>query len=152
MYRVCSFLWNCIPLFNSGCVIHPSTYFRLAKKYGLQLVAKERFDSYYETVKEEGRSLLGKMQALEVRMQVNCYFVFTSVVIYFAKKNWRMRYGLDVWGIGRDMIMNLHLHDFSFWRTLLHVVSIRSWSHAVCHGLEAISWTPNIASQGYENG
>jgi len=50
------------------------------------------------------------------------------------------------------MLMNLQLHDFSFGRTLLHVVSIRSWSHAVCHGLEAISWTPKIASQGYENG
>lgn len=84
------------PLFNSGCVILPSTYFRLAKKYGMQLVAKERFDSYYERVKEEGRSLLGKMQALEVRMQDNCYFVFTSVVIYFAKKKWRMRCGLDL--------------------------------------------------------
>jgi hypothetical protein len=92
-------------LFNSGCVLLPSTYFRLAKKYGLQLVAKERFDSYYERVKEEGRSLLGKMQALEVRMQDNCYFVFTSIVIYFAKKMWRMRYGLDSWGIGRDMII-----------------------------------------------
>ena len=71
-------------MFNSDCVILPSSYFRLAKKYGLQLVAKERFDSYYEGVKEEGRSLLGKMQALEVRMQDNCSFVLTSVVIYFG--------------------------------------------------------------------
>jgi hypothetical protein len=75
-------------LFNSGCVILPFTYFRLAKKYGLQLVAKERFDSYYERVKEEGRSLLGKMQALEVRMQDNCNFVFTSVVIQRDLKRW----------------------------------------------------------------
>ena len=86
----------------------------MAKNYGLQLVAKERFDSYYERVKEEGRSLLGKMQALEVRIQDNYHFVFTSVVIYFAKKKWRMRYGLDSWGIGRDIIMNVQLHDFSF--------------------------------------
>jgi len=101
-------------LFNSGCVILPPTYFRLAKKYGLQLVTKERFESYYERVKEEGRSLLGKMQALEVRMQDNCYFVVTSVVIYFAKKKWSMRYGLDAWVIRRDMPMNLQLHDLSF--------------------------------------
>lgn len=76
-------------------------FFRLAKKYGLQLVAKERFDSYYERVKEEGRSLLGKMQALEVRMQDNCYFVFTSVVIHFAEKKWNMRCGLDSLGTGK---------------------------------------------------
>jgi hypothetical protein len=49
----------------------------LAEKYGLQLVAKERFDDYYEKVKEEGRSLLGKMQALEVRVEDNCCFTFT---------------------------------------------------------------------------
>lgn len=46
-------------------LVHFSTLVKLAKKYGLQLVTKERFDSYYERVKEEGRSLLGKMQALE---------------------------------------------------------------------------------------
>jgi hypothetical protein len=51
------------------------------------------------------------MQALEVRMQDSCYFVFTSVVTYFAKKKWSMRYGLDLWGIGRGMIMNLQLYD-----------------------------------------
>jgi mRNA (guanine-N7-)-methyltransferase len=53
---------------NPECDILPSTCFRLAEKYGLQLVAKERFDDYYEKAKEEGRSLLGKMQALEVRV------------------------------------------------------------------------------------
>jgi mRNA (guanine-N7-)-methyltransferase len=54
--------------------VFSSTFFRLAEKYGLQLVAKERFHEYYEKVKEEGRSLLGKMQALEVRLQDSCYF------------------------------------------------------------------------------
>jgi hypothetical protein len=94
-------------LFNSGCVILPSTYFRLAKKYGLQLVAKERFDSYYERVKEEGRSLLGKMQALEVRMQDNCYFVFTCVVTYFAVKEVELE-GMDWihWAREREMLIN----------------------------------------------
>jgi hypothetical protein len=85
-------------LFNPGCVIPSSTYFRLAKKYGLQLVAKERFESYYERVKAEGRSLLGKMQALEVRMQDNYYFICTYVVICFTEKKWNMRYGLHSQG------------------------------------------------------
>lgn len=46
-------------------LVHFPTLVKLAEKYGLQLVAKERFNGYYEKVREEGRSLLGKMQALE---------------------------------------------------------------------------------------
>ncbi|KAJ9596552.1 hypothetical protein L9F63_012424, partial [Diploptera punctata] len=34
-------------------------------QFGLKLVTKDRFQDYYEKLKEEGRSLLGKMQALE---------------------------------------------------------------------------------------
>lgn len=64
--------------------------FRLAEKYGLQLVAKERFDSYYEKVREEGRSLLGKMQALEVSVKDNCSFIFTSVISHLHLKRHRL--------------------------------------------------------------
>ncbi|XP_078047084.1 RNA guanine-7 methyltransferase [Augochlora pura] len=38
---------------------------KIATKYGLELVKFERFDNYYERMKNEGRSLLGKIQALE---------------------------------------------------------------------------------------
>ncbi|XP_076648565.1 RNA guanine-7 methyltransferase [Halictus rubicundus] len=38
---------------------------KLAAKFGLELVKFERFDSYYERMKCEGRSLLGTMHALE---------------------------------------------------------------------------------------
>lgn len=38
---------------------------KLALKHGLELMTFERFDEYYERFKEEGRSLLGNMQALE---------------------------------------------------------------------------------------
>ncbi|XP_076291863.1 RNA guanine-7 methyltransferase [Lasioglossum baleicum] len=38
---------------------------KLAAKFGLELVKFERFDSYYERMKVEGRSLLGLMHALE---------------------------------------------------------------------------------------
>jgi hypothetical protein len=66
------------------------TSFRLAEKYGLQLVAKERFDGYYEKVREEGRSLLGKMQALEVRVQDNCSLIFTFVISHLHLKRGRI--------------------------------------------------------------
>ncbi|PSN50636.1 hypothetical protein C0J52_15143 [Blattella germanica] len=46
-------------------LVHFPTLIKLAEKYGLQLTAKDRFQDYYEKLKEEGRSLLGKMQALE---------------------------------------------------------------------------------------
>ncbi|KAJ4442161.1 hypothetical protein ANN_12027, partial [Periplaneta americana] len=46
-------------------LVHFPTLVKLAEKFGLQLVLKERFHDYYEKMKEEGRSLLGKMQALE---------------------------------------------------------------------------------------
>lgn len=42
--------------------------FRMAKKHGMKLVYKKTFSDFFNTFKEEGegRSLLGKMQALEV--------------------------------------------------------------------------------------
>ncbi len=46
----------------------PSYFFtrRLAGKFGLEFVKKERFYDYYERLKNEGRGLLGRMQAVEV--------------------------------------------------------------------------------------
>ncbi|XP_015119310.1 mRNA cap guanine-N7 methyltransferase isoform X2 [Diachasma alloeum] len=38
---------------------------KLALKYGLEMVLFERFDEFYNRMKNEGRSLLGNMQALE---------------------------------------------------------------------------------------
>ncbi|XP_011297951.1 mRNA cap guanine-N7 methyltransferase isoform X1 [Fopius arisanus] len=38
---------------------------KLARKYGLEMVMFERFDAFYNRMKDEGRSLLGNMQALE---------------------------------------------------------------------------------------
>ncbi|XP_070149151.1 mRNA cap guanine-N(7) methyltransferase isoform X2 [Polyergus mexicanus] len=46
-------------------LVHLPTLCKLALKYGLELMAFERFDEYYERFKDEGRSLLGNMQALE---------------------------------------------------------------------------------------
>ncbi|XP_018392844.1 PREDICTED: mRNA cap guanine-N7 methyltransferase [Cyphomyrmex costatus] len=46
-------------------LVHLPTLCKLALKYGLELVAFERFEDFYERFKNEGRSLLGNMQALE---------------------------------------------------------------------------------------
>ena len=46
-------------------LVHLPTLCKLASKYDLELVMFERFDDYYERMKNEGRSVLGKMQALE---------------------------------------------------------------------------------------
>ncbi|KAK7865111.1 hypothetical protein R5R35_014642 [Gryllus longicercus] len=46
-------------------LVHFPTLVKLAEKFDLQLVFKERFQDYFARQKEEGRSLLGKMQALE---------------------------------------------------------------------------------------
>ncbi|XP_067002666.1 mRNA cap guanine-N7 methyltransferase [Anabrus simplex] len=46
-------------------LVHFPTLIKLAEKFGLQLVACERFQEFFDRQKEEGRSLLGKMQALE---------------------------------------------------------------------------------------
>nr|CAD7206504.1 unnamed protein product [Timema douglasi] len=46
-------------------LVHFPTLERLAEKFGLELVFKKSFMDYYLQCKEEGRSLLGKMQALE---------------------------------------------------------------------------------------
>nr|CAD7403590.1 unnamed protein product [Timema cristinae] len=50
-------------------LVHFPTLERLAEKFGLELVFKKSFKDYYLQCKEEGRSLLGKMQALEVTTQ-----------------------------------------------------------------------------------
>ncbi|KZC06890.1 mRNA cap guanine-N7 methyltransferase, partial [Dufourea novaeangliae] len=47
-------------------LVHMPTFRKLASKFGLELVKFERFEDYYEHMKGEGRSLLGKMQALEM--------------------------------------------------------------------------------------
>ncbi|XP_014471732.1 PREDICTED: mRNA cap guanine-N7 methyltransferase isoform X2 [Dinoponera quadriceps] len=46
-------------------LVHLPTLRKLALKNGLELVSFERFDTFYERFKDEGRSLLGNMQALE---------------------------------------------------------------------------------------
>ncbi|XP_046675254.1 mRNA cap guanine-N7 methyltransferase-like [Homalodisca vitripennis] len=46
-------------------LVHLPTLERLARKYGLELVSKSKFEEYYEKNKEKGRGLLGKMQAFE---------------------------------------------------------------------------------------
>lgn len=46
-------------------LVHMPTLCKLASKYGFELVMFERFDNYYDRMKNEGKSLLGKMQALE---------------------------------------------------------------------------------------
>lgn len=46
-------------------LVHFPTFVKLAEKYGLKLVAKERFGEFYSRHKPEGKSLLQKMQALE---------------------------------------------------------------------------------------
>lgn len=46
-------------------LVHVPTLCKLALKHGLELVLFERFDTFYERFKNEGRSLLGNMQALE---------------------------------------------------------------------------------------
>ncbi|KAL0113240.1 hypothetical protein PUN28_012412 [Cardiocondyla obscurior] len=46
-------------------LVHLPTLRKLALKYGLEFVSFERFEEYFERFKDEGRSLLGNMQALE---------------------------------------------------------------------------------------
>lgn len=46
-------------------LVHFPTLVKLAKKYGLKLVRKEKFYEYYERMKFEGRNLLSNMNSLE---------------------------------------------------------------------------------------
>ncbi|KAK3923836.1 mRNA cap guanine-N7 methyltransferase [Frankliniella fusca] len=46
-------------------LVHFPTFIRLAAKYGLDFVVCEPFQSFFDRMKEKGRGLLGKMQALE---------------------------------------------------------------------------------------
>ncbi|XKL60618.1 hypothetical protein PGB90_007675 [Kerria lacca] len=46
-------------------LVHFPTFIKLAEKFGLKLVKKERFFDFYNRMKEEGRGLLGRMQALQ---------------------------------------------------------------------------------------
>lgn len=46
-------------------LVHFPTFIRLASKFGLEFVFCEPFQAFYERMKEKGRGLLGRMQALE---------------------------------------------------------------------------------------
>lgn len=46
-------------------LVHFPTFVKLAKKYGLKLVRKEKFHEFYERMKVEGKTLMGNMRALE---------------------------------------------------------------------------------------
>ncbi|OXU26332.1 hypothetical protein TSAR_003122 [Trichomalopsis sarcophagae] len=46
-------------------LVHLPTFIKLAWKFGLELIMFERFDEFYERRKEDGKTLLGKMLALE---------------------------------------------------------------------------------------
>lgn len=46
-------------------LVHLPTLCKLASKFGLELVMFERFETYYERMQNEGKSLLCKMQAME---------------------------------------------------------------------------------------
>ncbi|XP_043474027.1 mRNA cap guanine-N7 methyltransferase isoform X2 [Leptopilina heterotoma] len=46
-------------------LVHLPTLIKLGEKFGLELVLYERFEEFFERMKNEGKSLLGKMQALE---------------------------------------------------------------------------------------
>lgn len=57
-------------------------FYRLAENYGLKLVMKERFSTYFKRMKNEGRGLLGRMQAMEVSF---CFINMMSLVKKFLK-------------------------------------------------------------------
>jgi hypothetical protein len=84
--RISSTFFFKIKYINLNYDLLTFTFYRLAEKYGLQLVARERFAGYFEKVKEEGRSLLGKMQALEVSVHDTFSFLFTSVIYIHLKR------------------------------------------------------------------
>ncbi|KAL7298703.1 hypothetical protein TKK_0008461 [Trichogramma kaykai] len=46
-------------------LVYPPMFEKLAWKYGLELVMFEKFEDYYERQKNDGKTRLGKMQALE---------------------------------------------------------------------------------------
>ncbi|XP_020287348.1 mRNA cap guanine-N7 methyltransferase isoform X2 [Pseudomyrmex gracilis] len=46
-------------------LVHLPTLRKLALKFGLELISFERFETFYEHFKDEGKVLLGNMQALE---------------------------------------------------------------------------------------
>ncbi|XP_076270480.1 RNA guanine-7 methyltransferase [Rhynchophorus ferrugineus] len=47
-------------------LVHFPTFVKLAKKYGLKLVKKEKFFKFFERMKDEGRQLMTTMRALEM--------------------------------------------------------------------------------------
>ncbi|XP_014599847.1 PREDICTED: mRNA cap guanine-N7 methyltransferase isoform X2 [Polistes canadensis] len=59
-WQKCDGVVNC-PEF----LVHLPTLCKLASKFGLELVMFERFETYYERMQNEGKSLLCKMQAME---------------------------------------------------------------------------------------
>ncbi|XP_050306647.1 mRNA cap guanine-N7 methyltransferase [Anthonomus grandis grandis] len=46
-------------------LVHFPTFVKLAKKFGLKLVMKEKFYEFFEKMKEEGKQLLNTMRAME---------------------------------------------------------------------------------------
>ncbi|XP_034245554.1 mRNA cap guanine-N7 methyltransferase [Thrips palmi] len=46
-------------------LVHFPTFIRLASRFGLKFIGCEPFQAFYERMKENGRGLLGRMQALE---------------------------------------------------------------------------------------
>lgn len=46
-------------------LVHFPTFVKLAKKFGLKLIKKEKFYDYYERMKKEGQQLLMNMKSLE---------------------------------------------------------------------------------------
>ncbi|XP_065164686.1 mRNA cap guanine-N7 methyltransferase [Atheta coriaria] len=46
-------------------LVHFGSFVKLAKKYGLKLVRKEKFHEFYQRLKNEGRNLLSAMNSLE---------------------------------------------------------------------------------------
>ncbi|KAJ8961253.1 hypothetical protein NQ318_008937 [Aromia moschata] len=78
IYQVSDFDLNKPPLFGAkynfhleGVVdcpeflVHFPTFVKLAKKFGLKLVRKEKFYDFYQRMKTEGRQLLSYMRSLE---------------------------------------------------------------------------------------
>jgi mRNA (guanine-N7-)-methyltransferase len=75
-------------------LVHFGTLVKLAKKFGLELVAKERFEDLFERKIPSGRGLIEKMQALETYPGMNRFDLVTDNIDeyehaknYLAKQN-----------------------------------------------------------------
>lgn len=63
-------------------LVHFPTLQRLAAKFGLKLVGRERFSDFYNRMKDEGKFLLRRMQALEMYPPSNGVTLMGSVNNY----------------------------------------------------------------------